>query len=116
MLDNVLYLHLHRYLDRTHNFKKNISQRSMDLINDLFSEMDGNILADEAYYTLALYRSMSLIDNCILNSYTFSCADIEIIDKYRSLFVDSYVFSMLQIVIFLHLGKKLNSCIYHLIS
>lgn len=104
-MDKVLYLHLHRYLTRVLNSENAISDQSNHFLNNLYDEIDILTNGDEVQHSLAMYRCLSLIDNCILSHFADFSPVTKMLDKYSSLFADSYVFGMLKIVVSLHSGR-----------
>jgi hypothetical protein len=114
-MKRILYLHLHRYLTRTLKSDNDINDQSKKLLNILYAEMDSLTIGAENYHSLALYRCLILIDNCISGLILDIYAIIKILEKCSSFFPDSYVFGMLQIVVSLHFGKT-KSSIFLLIS
>lgn len=114
MMDRVLFLHLHRYLTLTIGPENTLNLESKNILDNLYSEIDSASSGVEVYTSLALYRSLLLIDVCTSSNVEHSLNVLQILEKYSSIFVDSYVFGMLQIVVSLHNGNN-NICTMYFI-
>lgn len=96
---------MHRYLSLTSGINCSINNIAQQYLHELYKEID--ILQDlsDTYYSLALYRSLYLLDCLSSSPKQYSSDLISIMEKYSLLFNDKYVFGMLQLIVSLNYGK-----------
>lgn len=107
-----LIFHLHRYLSLKSDIDHPIDSNVIVMLQEIYVDMDFLSISDENYYSLALYRSLTMIDNFI-SAPEKNCAQIlNFLETISGLFDDKYVFGLLNIVISLCSG----TCFLNIIS
>lgn len=74
------------------------------LLEDIYKEFDSSNGDHGAYYSLALYQCLCLIDICCANEDRSFSQLNELLEKYSLIFSDNYVFGILAVVTNLKLG------------